>query len=91
MYEASSEDFLHLAGVGDGANSGGGGDKVYVARMQGLPYRATEMEIVSVHKQGLVQDFSFGGRGASLVPRPCNGREGKEGLVFIAPTCTVII
>ena len=50
VYEASVEDFLRLAGVGGGANSGGGGakDKVYVARMQGLPYRATEMEIVSV-------------------------------------------
>ena len=42
------EDFLHVVGVGGGANSGGSGakDKVYVARMQGLPYRATEMEIV---------------------------------------------
>ena len=52
MYEASAEDFLRLAGVVGGANSGGGGDKVYVARMQGLPYRATEMDIVSAHKQG---------------------------------------
>ena len=50
MYDASAEDFLRLAGVGGGASLGGGGakDKVFVARMQGLPYRATEMEIVSV-------------------------------------------
>ena len=49
MYEATVEDFLRLAGVGGGASSGGGGgakDNIYVVRMQGLPYRATEMEIV---------------------------------------------
>ena len=47
VYEASVEDFLRLANVGGGASSGGTAkDKVYVARMQGLPYRASESEIV---------------------------------------------
>ena len=52
------EDFVRVAGVGGGANSGGGGakDKVFVARMQGLPYRATEIEIVCTHNmQFLIQ------------------------------------
>ena len=51
VYEATVDDFLQQAGVGGGASSGGGSggskDTVYVVRMQGLPYRATETEIVS--------------------------------------------
>ncbi len=55
MYEAKPEDFKSMAmlseggggGGGSGGNSGGSGSSVCVARLQGLPYRVTETEIVS--------------------------------------------
>ena len=44
MYEATVEDFSRVAGGGGGG--GGGASNVFVARLQGLPYRVTEDEIV---------------------------------------------
>ena len=43
VYSASREDFLRFAGSGGG---GGASDNVGIIRMQGLPYRATEEDIV---------------------------------------------
>lgn len=41
------EDFNRVAGSGGGGGGGGGGSNVFVARLQGLPYRVTGEEIVS--------------------------------------------
>ena len=53
VYEAKADDFKSMAvlsetGGGGGAGGGGApGNSVCVARLQGLPYRANEEEIVS--------------------------------------------
>lgn len=47
MYEATPEDFNRLTGIRDGAGSGSGGPSgVFVARLQGLPYRVSQQDIV---------------------------------------------
>lgn len=45
MFDATVEDFLHLSSV-DGGASQGSQEKFFVVRMQGLPYKATKLEIV---------------------------------------------
>ena len=52
VYEAKPDDFKTMAVVrgspsGGGGGGGGTGSSVSVARMQGLPYRVSENEIVS--------------------------------------------
>ena len=48
VYEATPDDFIRMTGVKNGMGGGGGGASgVCVARLQGLPYRVTEGEIVS--------------------------------------------
>lgn len=46
VYSASREDFLRFAGSGGG---GGASDNVSIIRMQGLPYRASEEDIVRMN------------------------------------------
>ena len=55
VYSASREDFLRFAGSGGG---GGASDNVGIIRMQGLPYRATEEDIVRRNSCGISYLFS---------------------------------
>ena len=50
VYSASREDFLRFAGSGSG---GGASDNVSIIRMQGLPYRASEEDIVRMNSCGV--------------------------------------
>ena len=50
VYSASREDFLRFAGSGGG---GGASDSVSIIRMQGLPYRASEEDIVRMNSRGI--------------------------------------
>ena len=50
VYSASREDFLRFAGSGGG---GGASDNVSIIRMQGLPYRASEEDIVRMNSCGV--------------------------------------